>query len=361
MGLMDLFRRKEPEVEKRAVAMGYTADLVAARAEWLAGSSGVAELTSTVQSCVSLWEGAFALADVDGTSLLTRRNLAMFARSIALRGESVFLIRDDGLLPVTDWDLSTRDGKPRAYRVSISEAGGGRSETALAAEVLHVAVGSSPAAPWAGSSPLHRASLSAGLLQVVETALSDVYRDAPIGSQIVPFPESGEDDLSNLSRGFRGRRGGVLLRESVNVMAAGGPAPAQDWKPASMTPDIEGVLPVESLQAARAGVLTAYGVLPALFVDAAQGPLVREAQRHLCQWTLQPLAMLLAEEATAKLGTEVMIDTLRPVQAYDVGGRARALSAIVDALGRAKEAGLTPQELGAALTHVNWGPGDGAA
>ena len=56
-----------------------------------------------------------------------------------------------------------------------------------------------------------------------------------------------------------------------------------------------------------------------------------------------------------------MIDTLRPVQAYDVGGRARALSAIVDALGRAKEAGLTPQELGAALTHVNWGPQDGAA
>jgi len=39
MGLMDLFRRREPEIEKRAVAMGYTADLVAARAEWLAGSS----------------------------------------------------------------------------------------------------------------------------------------------------------------------------------------------------------------------------------------------------------------------------------------------------------------------------------
>lgn len=41
MGFMDLFRRKGPEVEKRAVAMGFTADLVAARAEWLAGGSGV--------------------------------------------------------------------------------------------------------------------------------------------------------------------------------------------------------------------------------------------------------------------------------------------------------------------------------
>lgn len=73
----------------------------------------------------------------------------------------------------------------------------------------------------------------------------------------MPFPESQEDDLSNLSSSFRGRRGRVLLRESVNVTAAGGPAPAQDWKPASMTSDIEGILPVESLQAVRAGVLTA--------------------------------------------------------------------------------------------------------
>ena len=359
--MFGLFKRKEPAVEKRAVAMGYTTDLLAARQEWLAGTSGVGELTSTVQSCISLWEGAFALADVDGTSLITRRHLAMFARSIALRGESVFLIDGDQLLPVTDWDLSTRNGRPRAYRLSISEVGGGRSETRLAAEVLHVTVGSSPAAPWAGTSPLHRASLSAGLLQAVEASLSEVYREAPIGSQIVPFPESQEDDLATLSRSFRGRRGRVLLRESVNVAAAGGPAPAQDWKPASMTPDIRGAQPVESWQAARAGILTAYGVLPALFADAAQGPLVREAQRHLCQWTLQPLAMLLAEEATEKLGVPIMIDTLRPVQAYDVGGRSRALSAILGALAQAKEAGLSEAEISMALTQVNWGPGDKAA
>ena len=88
-----------------------------------------------------------------------------------------------------------------------------------------------------------------------------------------------------------------------------------------MTPDIQGMVPLESLQAARAGVLTAFGVLPVLFMDAAQGPLVREAQRHLCQWTLQPLAMLLSEEATEKPGAPVMIDTLRSMQAFDVGGR----------------------------------------
>ena len=84
-------------------------------------------------------------------------------------------------------------------------------------------------------------------------------------------------------------------------------------------------------------------------------------QRHLAGWTLQPLAMLLAEEATAKLGSEVAIDVLRPVQAFDVGGRARALSTIVEALASAKAAGLAPGDLNAALTLVNWGPNDHAA
>lgn len=105
----------------------------------------------------------------------------------------------------------------------------------------------------------------------------------------------------------------------------------------------------------------AFGVLPGLTNNATTGPLVREAQRHLAQWTIQPLAMLLAEEASAKLGSEIMIDVLRPIQAYDAGGRARAAATIIQALAQAKEAGLSPGDVGSALTLVNWGPNDGAA
>lgn len=301
MGILDLFRRR-PIEETRSSGSGFTSEIMAARESYISGRSGVAELTAAAQSCVSLWEGGLALADVAGTDLLSPRLLALCGRSLALRGEAVFLIRDEGLVPCSDWDLRTRDGRPRAYRVSVSEAGGGRTETALAAEVLHFRTASDAAAPWAGTAPLRRSRLSSGLLEAVETALAEVYREAPIGSQIVPFPESPDTDMTALSSGFRGRRGRILMRESVNVTAAGGPGPAQDWKPASVTPDIEKVLPVEALQAARSGVFTAYGVLPSLFVDAAQGPLVREAQRHLAQWTLQPLAALMAEEASEKLG-----------------------------------------------------------
>lgn len=359
--MFGIFKRKAPDMERRAATPGFTTDMITARAEWLAGVSGVAELTATVQSCVSLWENAFALAYVEGTPLLTRQHMAIFARSLALRGEAVFLIRGDRLVPVSGWDLSTREGKPRAYRLSLPEAGGASTETVLAAEVLHVRIGSSLQAPWAGTSPLHRASLTAGMLQSVESALAEVYREAPIGSQIVPFPESQEMDLNDLARGFRGRRGRILMRESVHVVAAGGPAPAQDWRPAEVTPDIGGVMPVEILQASRSAIMAAYGVLPSLVVDAAQGPLVREAQRHLAQWTLQPVAMLLSEEATAKLGAEVMIDVMRPLQAFDGGLRARSFNALVDAMARAKEAGLSEDQVGQALTLVNWGPNDGAA
>lgn len=345
------FRREK--AEKRSAMSGFTAEIMAARESYISGRRGVAELTATAQSCVSLWENGFALADVSGTDMLDRRAMALLARSLALRGEAVFLIRDR-LVPCSDWDIATRHGIPRAYRVSISEAGGGTTETALAAEVLHVRIGADPVAPWLGQAPLRRAALTAGMLQAVESALGEVYEYAPLGSQIVPFPESAETDMTTMGRSFRGQRGRVLLRESVNVSAAGGPTPTTDWKPQDVTPNLQQAMTAESLAAAREAICGVFGVLPALFASNAQGPLVREAQRHLASWTLQPIAELLAEEASAKLGGAVAIDTLRPTQAFDAGGAARAVSTLVDAMARAKEAGLEPGVLAGVFRRMDW-------
>lgn len=358
MGLMDLFKRKaEPAPERRsAMAAGYTAQILEARHSYITGTPGIAELTATVQGCVSLWEGCFALADVTGTDLLTRAHMAMLARGLALRGEAVFLIEGGGLVPVADWDLSTRHGIPRAYRCSVSEAGGGRSVTALAAEVLHVRAGVDPVTPWAGRSPLRRAALSAALLHEVETALLEVFRDAPFGSQTLPLPAITGEQMAQYDGAFRGRRGRTLVfaAEPTGDMIRA-PSPAQ------LTPHLKDAETALHLEAARDAVCVAFGVLPALFNPSTTGPMVREAQRHLAGWTLQPLAMILAEEATAKLGVAVEVDVMRPVQAYDAGGRARALSAVVGALVQAKEAGLDPAALNGALTLVNWGEGDNAA
>ena len=54
------------------------------------------------------------------------------------------------------------------------------------------------------------------------------------------------------------------------------------------------------------------------------------------------MAELLAAEAEAKIGGRVRIDVMRPMQAFDAGGRARAMSAIIGALAEAKAAGIDP-------------------
>jgi hypothetical protein len=108
------------------------------------------------------------------------------------------------------------------------------------------------------------------------------------------------------------------------------------------------------LAAARDAISQAFGVLPALWSGQAQGPLVREAQRHLCQWTLQPIAALIAEEASAKLGSKVSMDLLRPLQAYDSGGRARAMLSIVQALAAAKAGEVSQADLDAAMKVVDF-------
>src|SRR6478735_4078580 len=110
-----LMKRIAPSVERRSAGSGFTAEIIQAREAYISGRRGIAELTATAQSCVSLWEGGMTLADVGGTDLLDRCTMALIGRSLALRGESVWLIDGDSLIPCSDWDLRTRNGRPIAY------------------------------------------------------------------------------------------------------------------------------------------------------------------------------------------------------------------------------------------------------
>ncbi|KIZ43353.1 MULTISPECIES: phage portal protein [Rhodopseudomonas] len=351
MGILDLFRRSAPTVEKRSAGSGFTSEVMRFRESYISGRTGLGDLTGTVSSCVSLWQNGLAIGEVSGTDMLDRRTMAMIGRALAVRGEFVALIDGDTLVPASDWDVRTRNSKPVAYRLSIPEAGGGRTETALAGEVLHVVINADPAAPWLGVSPLRTASLSAGMMHSLETALGEVYENAPLGSQIVPMPENPEVDNAAMGRSFRGQRGRVLLRESVSVSAAGGPAPQVDWKSNSVSPDLERSLAIEALAAARESVAMAYGVLPSLFSAATTGQLVKQAQQHLAQWSLQPLANLIAEEATEKLGGAVAIDVMTGTQAFDTGAASRSFQMLIAGLAAAKDAGVDAK---AALAMLDW-------
>ena len=344
--------KRAAPIEKRS-GSDFTAEIIAARANYIAGRSGLAEATATAQACVSLWEHGLSLAQVEGTPILTRRALAMIGRALALRGEAVALIAEDRLAFAHDWDVSTRDGEAVAYRLSLPDAGGGRAVTALAGEVFHVAIGSDPVTPWAGTSPLRRASLTAGLLHALESALGEVFETAPVGSMVLPFPENPSVDNEALSRGFRGRRGSVLLRESVNSIAAGAATPQTDWRPNSLSPELSKTEAALHAAAARDAICSVFGVLPGLISPSTTGPLVREAQRHLAAWGLQPICELIADEATAKLGGKVDLDCISPLQAFDQGGRARAFSTLIQGLADAQAAGLSPAQVKLALAFVD--------
>jgi hypothetical protein len=69
---------------------------------------------------------------------------------------------------------------------------------------------------------------------------------------------------------------------------------------------------------------------------------------------LQPIAELIAEEASDKLGLGVELDVMRPLQAFDAGGRARALNATLQAIATAKAGGVDTAEIEAAGRLVDW-------
>jgi hypothetical protein len=344
---------RKPKTEARATG-GYSALMTLARAETITGARGLAELTATVQTCVSLWEGALALADVEGTDMLPPATLALCARALALRGEFVALLDGDRLTPAADWDVSTSLSRPRAYRLSLPDVGGGRTVTVLAPEVVHVVIGADVRSPWRGSSPLQRASLTADMLSTLESALGEVFANAPLGSAVVPLPEMPEADSARLTASFRGSRGRVLIRESANVTAAGGPAPATDWRTQPLSPELRDAMVIEAWGEAKAAICTAFGVDPSFLSMTANGGGLREAQRHLALWVLSPIAALIAAELTEKTGAAVRLDVVRPLQAFDAGGRARAFGAMVKALAEAKAAGLAEGEIAALLRLVDW-------
>jgi len=317
---------------------------------------GNAELTATVQACVSMWERCLAQADVTGTDQITPEILGMVGRSLALQGESVWLMAEDRIIPCSDWDLSSLAARPNAYRITIPTVIGGESRTALADEIVHFRVGTDQKAPWQGVPPLKRASITADMLAALEAGLRKIYRDGPLGTSAIPMPSTRDDANAAIAAGFRGQQGEIALQESTRSSAAGGAMPATDWKPQSMTPNLSGSYAIESIEAARDAISMAFGIPPGFWHRAVQGNALRELERFFVQYTLQAIAATMAHELSDKLDADIRIDTLRPLQAFDAGGRARSFATLIKGLSEAREAGIDPN---AALRLIAWESADG--
>ncbi len=343
--MLKWFRRDKPE-QRSVGAEGYTALALLARAEAITDAG--ADLSGVVAGCANLWANGLAMAVTD-CDLLTPDVLMAMGRQLASEGNSVWHVTPMGLVPVSEYDLTTEDGRPKGYRLTIPDIRGSSQITALAGEVLHIRIGADARAPWQGIAPLRRAQISAGLLNATEVALAETFRDAPIGSKVLGMPESSTQANNQLAQSFRGKHGRVLVRDS-STLYAGSQGQPDDWRPADLTPNLRDSMAVESLRAARDAVCHVYGVLPALMNDQAAGPVIREAQRHLATWVLAPIAKLIAYEVKTKTGEAAEVDVFTGLGAFDVGGAARAMGAIVSALAEAKAANLTPDEVKLAAT-----------
>lgn len=138
--------------------------------------------------------------------------------------------------------------------------------------IIAVPPGSPQTKPRACNVGLRRSQLSAQLLAEVETAIRDVFRDSPLGSQIVPVPEGSADDMDGLRRSFIGRRGSAIVIEGVAQAVGAGMHPQLGKGPDQLSPDLSRTLADKFLTEAKGAIYSAFGILPGLQNPATTGP-----------------------------------------------------------------------------------------
>ena len=278
-----------------------------------------------------MWARALAAATVTGDrGALTRRVRHMIGRSLIRTGEQVFVIDvDDGqvrLLPASAFEVM----EGWAYRAEVPQPPGkSASRTFPRAGVVHFMWNVDPLQPWAGISPLGSASYGAKLAANVEAKLAE-EAGAP-SALLLPVPTDGGDtSLDSLRADIRNAKGGAVVLEGT---AAGWDDATKgtrnDWKAERLGPMIPEQLR-ELYGDTCAAVLEACGIPAALGTSTADGTSQRESYRRWIMASVEPVAELIAEEASEKLDGDVRFD-FRGVWAHDLAGRAGAAAKLVAA------------------------------
>lgn len=344
---------------------GYTDAVVRALMAHAAGGT-VADPSESaaLEAAAGAYARAFAVAEVSpatpATAALTPAVLALMARDVIRRGESVHAIEADRdgvrLVPVGSWDVRGRhDPSTWRYRCLIAGPSGSVTRNLPGAAVVHGRYSVDPARPWAGVSPLGWARLTGRLHASLEDAIADEaggtrghllpVPQGPESDEVDPVTGEAVDPLADLRADVASLRGRTVLTETTSAGWGEGQlaAPAADWKPQRIganPPPSLATLRTDSAQA----VLAACGVSADLFThgDAAGQ---RESWRRFLHGSVQPLADLLAVELAGKLDAPGLRLSFDRLFASDVAGRARAFQSLTGGgmeAGRAAElAGLS--------------------
>ena len=352
--------------EKRSAGAGYTDAVVDALLQHAAGGTKAdPSATAALEAAAGQYARAFALAEVTpatpATRSLTPAVLALMARDLVRRGESLHVIEADRegvrLLPVASWDVRGRwDPETWRYRVVLSGPDSTITGNLPGAAVVHARYSTDPARPWCGVAPLRWASLTGRLLGELESALAD--ESGGTRGHLLPVPQSpvGDeqevdadgnpvDPLASLRSDVKKLRGRTALVETTSAGwgEGRGAAPSSDWKPQRLGAD-----PPASLATIRSdsavAVLSALGTPPGLF-DGSGAAGQRESWRRFLHGSVQPLGELLAVELADKLAVPGLTLGFDRLMASDLAGRSRAYQSLtgagMDADRAAELAGLT--------------------
>ena len=344
---------QRPAVEHRSSLTDQVITAILAAAT--GGGARPALATAALESCATLYASALSACAVSGPPSVTRALTADWRASVAAslirNGQALYIIGADpvdglSLAPVSHWDVH---GGPRPsswyYRVELSGPSGTAWETHRAAEVLHMRWVVDPARPWAGISPLQRASDTGTLSAWLDKRLSE-EASGPVGS-FLPVAkydadpdadlgaDNADDPLAALRRDIGHARGQVLAVES-QMAAADSPAsaPRKDFVVQRFGANPPRDL-VELREAVTRDVGSACGIPRALLDSTASGQAARESWRQFIATSVDGLCRRLEAQVFAQLGVEVSIDTAT-LGGRDVQARAAAFRRLAG-----KEGGLT--------------------
>ncbi len=317
------FKRRE---ERTA---GYTSLIVAGLEATAAADAGNVLRTGALEIAAGLWGRTLAAANIEGApEVLTARVRHTIGRDLIRHGESVHLIAVEPRLhlePVAAFDVR----KGWRYELHLPEPEGVIVRRNVSRhEVLHLRWSVDPLQPWLGVSPLGVASLLGKLSVGAEGKITEDL--ATPTAALVPIPTDGAG-LEALRTDIGEAKGKAVLLESTSAGWGEGTQSGtrNDWKAERLGPTIpEGL---RSLYSDVSGAVFAACGIPASLAGAdADGTQLREDYRRWIMATVQPVADMIAEDASMALDTEVSFN-FGALWAHDIVGRSSAAAKLVTA------------------------------
>ena len=265
---------------------------------------------------------------------------ANVASELVRRGQCVYIVGADPVDGLTLRVASSFDvyggDPPYRYRVEVAGPSTTRWDTYGGESILHLRWLVDPARPWAGISPLSRASDTGSLAAWIEKRLSE-EASGPVGAflpvaRYEPAPDAdladpdADDPLGQLRRDISRAKGQTLLVES-QMAGADSPAsaPRKDFQVARFGADPPRDL-VELRQHVTLDIGAACGVPRGLLDSSTGGQAAREAWRQFVIATsVDGLLRRIEAQLVEQLGVSVTFDSA-PLGGRDLLARAAALA-----------------------------------